>query len=141
MELKEFLYKAKKAAIDYETTDSESDEFSIRKGELDYVHKNIGGRVVETVSHKKLVVWTMASHPAILTEDINKKIFYVFLRRALNKMPCESPLRGPDFFRDSEWEYTNHLWGKVDRSFDGVERVTFDNLEIFSNPYKGGIIR
>jgi hypothetical protein len=87
-------------------------------------------------------VWTMAYSGGMLPEfqkDVKMaKDTFNFLKKALALVHEEMPYRGPNIFEEGNWKYMNEVTGDIKR-FNGYERILFNNKEVFTQEYIGGL--
>jgi len=93
----------------------------------------------EVVWLKGEPVWLMNYYGGVENKAADSEKVFVFLRKALLQVSPEKPFRGPPFFRDGDFEYTNSSIGDVAR-FKGTERVTLRGEIIHTLEYTGGIL-
>ena len=155
MDFKEFLFCAKKQAFYEEGRRFENgsrwldeDYFSVRNGN-DFVYTRIFNEdlfSMETLTKKGSIVWFMRAYPqfdngelSTINEELSKKELYAFLRRVLNFMPEDLPIRGPEKFGGGSWIYLNEINGNI-RYFKGTEIIKFRDIEVYRMPYYGGFV-
>ena len=55
------------------------------------------------------------------------------------QFPEDKPYRGPEKFKDSDWQYTNKIEGNFD-NFSGEESITLKGREVYRAKYQGGLV-
>lgn len=65
---------------------------------------------------------------------------YGFLQVAMRQVQPERPYRGPQSFRQGDYEYRDESQGEVD-TFWGLETITRQGLAVYQLRYSGGLIR
>lgn len=146
MELAKFLVKAKRNT--YASGDKPKklangfEEFYYEEGELKYKDcyhakdpKPFGGE--EVVWYNEKAVWMMNYYGYMLSDKINSKSVYEFLRKAMCLVNEKKPFRGPSNFKEGDFEYEDQNEGDVNR-FKGVERIFFKGKEVYRLEYHGG---
>ncbi|HLD49515.1 MAG TPA: DUF5680 domain-containing protein [archaeon] len=88
-------------------------------------------------------VWAMAYSGGMRPEYHGQRDFakqtFTFLKQALSIVEESRPFRGPENFRDGEWEYTDTSEGDI-TDFKGTEHILFQGKEVFRQHYIGGLI-
>lgn len=146
-DLARFLAKAKKegyAADDpkrvHKVADG-GDEAGLREGDFVYRDRWYGENPFsgqEVVWHKGKTIWSLNFWGQTLSNAPSE--FPHFHKRALRNVGEDLPLRGPACFREGEFIYVNDVKGTL-QEFTGVERVYYQNREIYRLVYHGGTIR
>jgi len=122
-----------------------SHQLEYRRGALLYRDIYYGGEYFvgqETVYHKKEPIWGM-SYAGGINDGVNTDQtpgVYEFLAAALREVPESAPYRGPDTFRQGDFNYINRILGAVSR-FSGVETITFQDIPIYQLHYSGGLLK
>jgi hypothetical protein len=62
------------------------------------------------------------------------------LQAALRQVPAERPYRGPETFRQGEYDYANETEGGLDR-FSGIETIAREGRVLYRLRYSGGLLR
>lgn len=70
--------------------------------------------------------------------DFAKQTF-TFLKQALLQVKVSRPFRGPENFRQENWEYKDSSEGNVS-DFKGTEHILYKGKEVFRQNYIGGLI-
>ena len=97
----------------------------------------------EIVRFKGKPVWSMAYSGGMVSEyhrnrDFAKQTFR-FLKKALLRVEELRPFRGPEYFREEDYEYINSNEGTIS-DFKGTERILYKRKEVFKQNYIGGLI-
>ncbi len=148
MELREFITKAKKntyASGEKATRLKDGfDEFTYKEGNYEYrdrYHakdpKPFGGE--EVVWQNGKVVWMMNYYGYMLSDKIDSKKVYGFLREAMSLVDEQEPFRGPKSFKKGDFEYRNKCSGNLER-FTGTEQIFYKGEEIYRLTYHGGML-
>jgi len=75
----------------------------------------------------------------MVSNGINSKEVYVFLRKAMSKIDEKRPFRGPARLKEGDFEYRDESAGDVNQ-FKGTERIFHKGKEIYRLEYHGGKI-
>jgi hypothetical protein len=146
-DLKKFLLKASKSGY------ANSDESSWKKEKdgsttiffkkgLWQSHDNFfggepyGGR--QAVFYKDKPLWIMVYYGWV-KKGIKPEPVYKILRAALQKMPDNSPFRGPKILKGKEFIYKNSWQGDV-KSFSGEEKILKGKILVYKANYLGGLV-
>ncbi len=95
-----------------------------------------GGRVV--VFYRGKPVWIMVYYGWV-AEGIETNPVYAALRRALERMPEESPFRGPKEYSEDGYVYTNDWTGDL-KQFSGEEKIFSQDVPVYKANYMGGLV-
>ena len=148
MELQDFLVKAK---INTYASNGESKERILKDGSKELIYKNanliyrdryfgfnpfIGE---ETVFLNGKAIWGMNYYGKILSENIDSKQLYVFLKKSMLLVKKERPFRGPTKFKENKWKYQDKNQGTL-KSFIGIEEIYFEKKKVYELKYHGGNI-
>ena len=97
----------------------------------------------EIVRYKQQPAWSMAYSGGMLPkyhDDIDfAKQTFGFLKKALLKMEESRPFRGPENFKEGDWEYKDSSEGDI-TDFKGTEHIYYKGEEVFKQNYIGGLI-
>jgi len=150
-ELTEFLVKAKVEtyAGDGAEVDSQRPgfkELEFIEGEWEYRDSYSGFYMApgqEIVRFEGKPIWSMAYSGGITKKyqgnfDFAKQIFE-FLKKALKLVDKNKPYRGPDNFKEGDYEYVSRVEGDVSW-FKGNEKILFKGEVVFKQDYIGGLI-
>jgi hypothetical protein len=96
-----------------------------------------GGRTI--VFYKDKPVWMMVYYGSVGKDINNFTKIYEVLQKALLDAPEKYPYRGPESFKDDDFEYTNKWNGEID-NFSGEEAIMHLDEEIYRAKYLGGIV-
>lgn len=97
----------------------------------------------EIVCHKGFPVWNMAYNGGMLKEyhgdfNFSKKTFE-FLKKAIKLVGTKRPFRGPEYFKEGNFEYFDKSEGDI-TNFRGTERILYNGKKVFEQDYIGGLI-
>jgi hypothetical protein len=154
-ELAEFLVKAKistYASVNRMKLEAERpgfDELEFQEG--DYYYRDSyagffqapGMEVVRVGGKDGEPIWAMAYSGGMLEKyhggiEFAKQTFN-FLKECLKRISAEIPFRGPESYKEGDFEYVNQVEGDV-RRFIGFEKILYKGEEVFSQDYCGGIV-
>src|SRR3989344_5385420 len=151
-EVARFLVEAKRSTYAGEGTEEKDPqrpgfkELVYRKDLWVYRDSYIGyyqAQGQELVHHEGITIWSMSYHGGMLTAHHGNKEFstktFSFLKEALFRIPIEAPYRGPTSFTNHDYHYINEFTGDH-TSFRGVERIFYQDHEVYNQDYCGGII-
>jgi len=93
----------------------------------------------EIVWLNNVPVWAMNYYGAITSAHISRQEIYHFLKLALRHVASEIPFRGPAFFSHADFLYSNKVTGNTN-SFTGMEYIYYNNINVYSLTYHGGIV-
>ncbi len=96
-----------------------------------------GGR--EVIFYKNKPVWMMVYYGRVVDKTLDVKKIYEFLQKSLMRCPEDKPFRGPEKFKENEFEYGNKINGSH-RCFNGSEEITFQGKKVYEAKYVGGEI-
>lgn len=97
----------------------------------------------ETVSYQQIPLWSMSyagGVSASITSTVQISQIYRFLRGAMQQVSPRHPLRGPQFWQDEDYAYTDHYHGEID-AFWGHETIHFQQKMVYELHYSGGFLR
>ena len=148
MELNAFLVRAKKdtyASGKKPTTLKDGfEEFVYQEGTRLYRDgyrakdpKPFGGR--EVVFEDEKPVWIMNYYGFMLSNEVESKDVYRFLRKTMSLVEEDRPFRGCSNLKEGDYEYKDNSEGDVNR-FIGTERIFFKGKEVYRLEYHGGIL-
>ena len=75
----------------------------------------------------------------ITSELVPAEQVYQFLREAMRQVKEDRPFRGPNNFKEDDFEYIDESKGTID-SFVGAERILYRRGEIYRLNYHGGFV-
>jgi CRISPR/Cas system CSM-associated protein Csm2 small subunit len=144
----EFLIKAKKEC--YASGDKSKivklpgagNEITYQANDFSYKDRyygeyNFSGE--EIVWLKNNPVWSMNYYGITYRQEKTPEGFAEFLHKSLSKVTVGAPYRGPEYFKDNDFEYFNSVEGSIE-DFRGVERIVYKGEEIYKLYYHGGSI-
>ncbi len=149
MELNEFLVKAK---VNTYATSGEGGERILEDGSKELVYEEGGFKYrdryfgfgpfagEEIVWKDGRPFWAMNYYGSPVSGAVPAEKFYEFLKRALRKVTREKPFRGPDNFKEGDFEYINESEGGVG-DFAGIEMILCRGEEVYKLSYHGGFIK
>lgn len=147
--LSEFLVKAKiNTYASFGETGKEvlvdgGKELQFEEGGFKYRDKYFGsGSFIgeEIVFQNEKPVWGMNYYGGDVSNVISSEIVYDFLKKALRKVTADKPFRGPDTFKEDDFEYINKVEGIVER-FIGEETILYKGELVHKVNYQGGLIK
>ena len=149
-EIKKFLDKANKHtyanknAQKAKSTRLNSEDYHFEEGDLIYHDTYFGAKdfIGEEIIYKKgTPVWGANYFGFILKEDVDKKVVYDFLRRALMQShKSEIPVRGSSDFSFEDWAYQFSVNGHLG-NFSGEEKILFKGDVVYRCFVHGGFIK
>lgn len=97
----------------------------------------------EVVYFKGKPIWAMAYAGGMKfkyhgIKDLTHETF-VFLKKALLATDPEKPFRGPEKFKEGEWQYVSKVTGDI-KDFTGSEKIYKGDKLVFKQNFIGGII-
>ena len=146
--LKNFLTNAKKntyASGDKNKVKIFSDdtkEYVFDEGDFRYIDRYKGFEKFsgkEEIFKNNKIVWSMNYRGGIKSEIIPAENIYQFLQEALKRITKDKPFRGPDNFRNDDFEYVNKVKGTVEK-FEGWETICYKEELVYKLNYHGGLI-
>ena len=146
MELIRFILKAKKhtyaSGNPARKLDDGFEEFLYEEEDYKYrdrYHardpKPFGGQ--EVVWQNNNAIWIMNYYGFMLSDKINSKKVYEFLRKAMSLVDQKRPFRGPLNLKEGYFEYTDKSEGNLD-NFKGTEKILYKGEDIYRLEYHGG---
>lgn len=103
-----------------------------------YGYDPFGGQ--EVVSKNGKIIWIMNYYGMILCQEISSKDVYNFLRRSMSRISVDRPFRGPENFKEKDFEYKNEFEGDIS-DFRGIEVIYYKDKKIYSLTYHGGFVK
>jgi len=76
----------------------------------------------------------------IASSVVSAKQIYMFLRKSMRQVSSERPFRGPNSFKEADFEYIDENEGSLE-DFRGMERILFRGKEVYRLYYHGGFIK
>ncbi len=117
-------------------------EFEFKEKEFKYRDRYFGFDPFigeEIVWQNEKMVWGMNYYGRIISGMISAKQIYQFLQEALKKVTEDKPFRGPNNFRQGDFEYFNKLEGALE-NFAGEEKIFCKKQLVYKLNYNGGLI-
>jgi len=148
MNLNNFLVKAK---INTYAADGEAGEKIYKDGcqELVFEDNNFKYRDryygfnpfigEEVVQQDGKAVWVMNYCGRILSDKIDRKELYSFLRKAMRQVRADRPFRGPAEFIKDDYKYTDKSNGDIN-NFTGTELIYYQGNKAYELYYHGSTI-
>lgn len=148
MELKDFLIKAK---INTYASNGENGEKELEDGSKELIYENDNWKYrdryfgfnsfigEEIVFEDGKAIWGMNYSGKIISDKIDSKQIYQFLKEALQLVNNENPFRGPINFQKIDWIYKNEINGTIN-DFNGKESIYFLQEKVYELIYNGGFI-
>jgi hypothetical protein len=148
MEFIDFLIEAKKntyasSRITDKLNKDGSKELIYEKDDYKYVDKYYGHNPFsgqEVVFQDDKYIWSLNYYGFIETHLISEKEVYSFLKNALLKVESRFPFRGPNIYKEDDFEYFLDVVGTLER-FVGKERIDHNGQTIYTGFFHGGIIK
>ncbi|MBS3139680.1 hypothetical protein J4479_01610 [Candidatus Woesearchaeota archaeon] len=148
MELVNFVVKAKKQTYasgnPAKKLEDGFEEFFYEEGDYRYRDRYhardprpFGGE--EIVWQNGKAVWIMNYYGYMLSDKIDSKKVYGFLRKAMSRIDKQRPFRGPSHFKEEDFKYIDKSEGDLD-NFIGTERILYTGEEVYRLEYHGGRI-
>ena len=85
------------------------------------------------------LVWGMNYRGEIISDIIDGKKIYSFLKKSLMQVKIEKPFRGLDNYSEDDLVYKDKCSGNID-SFEGEENIYFKGNKVYELKYLGGKI-
>jgi hypothetical protein len=142
----EFLIKAKKSGYAFNgevggrTLNDKSKEFLFKNRDYVYRDTYFGSRKFigeEIVFRLGCPIWGMNYFGKILSDLVDQKNIYLFLKKAMSKIKKDRPFRGPKKFIEGKFLYQDKNIGNL-KKFDGIEEIFFDRKKVYELKYHGG---
>lgn len=96
----------------------------------------------EIVELAKRPVWTMVYSGGVTMSPASRErtaAVYRFLRGALMQVNAHQLYRGPERWREGDWEYRN-TWQGGPENFRGSESILLDGESVYELHYSGGLL-
>ena len=146
MELKEFLINAKvnsyASGRDGTKLPGDGKEISFAENEFTYTDRYYGENPFigeEIIWKNGRVVWGMNFYGGVSSKAAPVGDVYKFLQMALRAAKDDQPFRGPEHFAYQDFEYCNDIHGAIE-AFSGVERIFYQDEEVYQLAYHGGVV-
>lgn len=149
MKLEQFLVKAKVSAYAGAGEGGEAiladgcKELIYKEGEFLYRDRYFGWNPFigeEVVWQDNQVTWAMNYYGLVFEEAVPTAQVYAFLQKAMKQVQVDRPFRGPQVFKEDDYEYQDESQGDLER-FTGVERIFYRGREIYRLNYHGGTVK
>ena len=146
--LKDFLIKAK---INTYAKGGEGGEMILDDGSKELIYAEDGWKYrdryfgfnpfigEEVVWKSDQAVWGMNYYGRIISNKVDAKQIYQFLKKALQLVKADRPFRGPENFSEGEWSYEDKADGLIDK-FEGTEAIYFQKEKVYELKYQGGAV-
>ena len=147
MELKQFLIKAKLNSYSsgregMKLTDG-SKELTFQEQGFSYRDRYLGENPFigeEVVWQADRVIWGMNFYGRVLNAVVPAAQIYTFLQKAMRQVKENRPFRGPETFKEQDFEYRDESQGAIEE-FMGVERILYKGEEVYRLDYQGGSVK
>ena len=98
----------------------------------------------EVVYFRGIPIWSRTYNGGMESKYRENESFaketFKFLKKALLRVdPAKPYKRGPDYFKEDDWEYISEIEGNIER-FKGKERILYKGEQVFSQDYGGCLI-
>lgn len=97
----------------------------------------------EIVRLKSIPIWVMSYNGGMADKYLKDHKFssetFAVLKKALKLVNKGRPFRGPEYFKDGDFEYIDASEGDISL-FNGCEKILYKGEEVFRQHYFGGII-
>jgi hypothetical protein len=116
--------------------------FNYKENEFSYRDIYYGSLIdagFEVVFNEKLPVWSMAYRGGMIVNQLDSKICFDFLRKALAYTDNIFPVRGPGCYEEGDFKYCNAHQGNI-YDFAGNEDVSYKGEKVYLKKYIGGVI-
>ena len=119
-----------------------SKEFEFEEKEFKYRDRYFGFNPFvgqEVVFQNEKIVWGMNYYGKVVSKIIPPKQVYQFLQETLKRVTENKPFRGPNNFRQGDFEYFNKTEGTLE-DFKGEEKIFYKKQLVYKLNYNGGLI-
>ena len=146
MELAKFLIQAKTNTYASKGEGGEkilsegSKEFEFEEKEFKYRDRYFGHDPFmgeEVVWRGAKIVWGMNYYGLASSDKVPSREVYEFLKKAMRQIVETRPFRGPDNFKEGDFEYVDKSHGDI-KMFHGKETILFKGQEVYQLYYHGG---
>jgi len=121
-------------------------ELEYREGDMEYRDSYAGFYCApgqEVVRFKGKPIWAMSYNGGMIKKYQEDEAFsgrtFAFLKEGLKRVDKSRPFRGPDSFKDGDFEYIDETEGDI-TLFNGCEKILYKGEEVFRQHYLGGLI-
>lgn len=121
----------------------DSRELLYEVGKYKYVDRYYGFNPFigqEIVFKDESFFWGLNYYGYIENHLVSEKEIYSFLKKALLKVESRFPFRGPNIYKEGDYEYFSDTSGDLEK-FIGKERIEFKGKTIYVGFYHGGLVR
>jgi Domain of unknown function (DUF5680) len=147
LKFKNFIIEAKKntyASGAKKETPSRpnSKDYAYKKFNYYYLDSHLGDREFigeELVWENEKVSWGMNYKGQILVDELPSG-FNNFLKKSLKNVSDDCPFRGPKYFKEDDFIYQCNWDGDL-TSFNGMESILHNGIEIFKLYFHGGSLK
>lgn len=147
MDLKDFLIRAKKNTYAGDGPKSlpsrpHSKDLNYHEGDYLYIDSYLGGSDFigeEVVWHQGRILWGMNYYGKSI-DGQDQEVLIDFLKQALRNLPESMPLRGPEYFKQGNFEYRCKYIGNMEH-FSGEEEILYMGKKVYFLIFHGGIIK
>jgi len=149
VKLEQFLVKAKVNAYASEGEGGEkilpdgSKELTYQEDGFQYRDRYFGWDPFvgeEVVWRGERILWAMNYYGLVIDNAVSATEVYSFLQQAMNRVKEERPFRGPNSFREGNYEYYDESQGDTEH-FTGLEKILYKGIEVYRLHYHGGRVR
>jgi len=148
MELSKFLVKAKRSTYasvgeaEEKVLEDSAKELTFEEGIFKYRDRYYGFNPFigeEVVFKNGKIVWSMNYYGKIVSDVVPAKQIYDFLKMAMRQVKEDRPFRGPNNFKNGDFEYIDQSTGDIN-DFSGTEKILFKGQEVYRLIYHGGVV-
>ncbi len=122
------------------------DELEFKEGDWGYRDSYCGffrAPGQEVVRFNGKPVWNMSYDGGMVKSFHNDREFakktFGFLQKAMSRIDENKPFRGPEKFKEGDYEYNMKVDGGI-TDFKGIEKMLFKNKIVFIQNFMGGLI-
>lgn len=94
----------------------------------------------EIIFKDSKAIWSMNYYGFINDHLVSEKEVYSFLKKALLNVEKRFPFRGPNIYKEEDFEYFSDTLGFIEE-FNGKERIDYKGKTIYVGFYHGGLLR
>jgi len=148
MELSKFLVKAKRSTYasvgeaEEKVLEDSAKELTFEEGIFKYRDRYYGFNPFigeEVIFKNGKIVWSMNYYGKIVSDVVPAKQIYDFLKMAMRQVKEDRPFRGPNNFKNGDFEYIDQSTGDIN-DFSGTEKILFKGQEVYRLIYHGGVV-
>jgi len=149
MKLADFLIEAKVGTYASQgeggerMNDTGYKELVFKKDDLKYRDRYYGTNPFigeEVVSKNNKAIWLMNYCGGTISQDINIKELYKFLKEAMSLIKKDRPFRGPVEYINGNYKYIDSSNGDID-NFNGIEDILYKGKKVYRLNYHGCSIK